>query len=118
MTIVRYWFSDSGGEGALWSGQLKGEDEAGYFLEVAAQVADLADDIFQTDDVSAQMLLHLCVGLYLHSLFAHLAVKLLVDELTDQFFGRLTPGYVVLYSAQLTDVGWSAFHENSSVDPP
>jgi hypothetical protein len=83
VTVIRYWFSNSGGESALGGGQFEGEDELGDFLEVAAQAADLTDDVLQADDVSAQMLFHLSVGLDLHSLFADLGVQLLVDELTD-----------------------------------
>lgn len=61
MPVVRYWFSDAGGEGAFGSGEFEGEDEAGDLLEVAAQVAHLFDDVFQADDVPAQVLLHLRV---------------------------------------------------------
>jgi hypothetical protein len=74
VTVIRYWFSDSGGEGAFGSGQLEGEDESRDFLEVASQTEDLGDDVFETDDVAAEMLFHLCVGLDLNSFVSHLAV--------------------------------------------
>lgn len=61
-------------------------------------------------------MLHLCVGLDLHSLLTISAVKLLVDELTDDLLGRLAPSDVVLDLAQLPDVGQCSPEEDCSVD--
>lgn len=79
-------------------------------------MGDLPDDVLETDDVSSEVLLHLCVGLDLHPFLPVPAVELLVDELTDQFFGWLSPGDVVLDLAQLPDVGQGASEEDCSVD--
>lgn len=79
-------------------------------------VRDFAYDVLQTDNVASDVLLDLCVGLYVHSLFPYFPMKFLVDELTDQFLVGFPPSYVIFHSLQLSDVGRGALDENSSVD--
>lgn len=74
------------------------------------------DDILQTDHIPSKMFLHLCVGLDLHSLLPHLPEQLLVDQLTHQLLRRLSPSYVVLDTAQLSNIRWCSSNKNGCVD--
>lgn len=118
VAVVGDGLADAGGEGAVGRGQFEGEDEGGDLLEVLARLVDLSDDVLEADDVSAEVLLHLRVGLDLHALLAVPAVELLVDQLADQLLRRLAPGDVVLHLAQLPDVRQRAPQEDCGVDAP
>lgn len=118
VAVVVDGFAEAGGEGAFGGGEFEGENEVGDLLEVLPHRVDLVDDVFQTDDVAAQVLLHLRVGLDLHSFLPHLPVQLLVDQLAHQFLGGLSPGDVVLHPLQQADVGGGALDEGRSVDRP
>jgi hypothetical protein len=67
------------------------------------------DDIFETDDISSNVLFDLSVRLDMDSLIAYFGMKLFVDELADQLLVGFTPGDIVLYSFELPYVGGSAF---------
>lgn len=98
VSIICNGFPNSRGQCSFGSRQLEGKHELVDLLEILAQSSHLMDDILQTDHLASQVLLHLGVGLYLNALVSHLAVELLVDQLTRQFLRGLTPGYVILDS--------------------
>ena len=70
MTVVGHWLSDTRGQSSIRCRQLEGEDEIGYEVETWANLHDLLYDILQTNNVAAKVLLHLAVGLDLHTLFS------------------------------------------------
>lgn len=70
---------------------------------------NFVDDIFETDDISSDVLFNLSVRLDMDSLIAYFGMKLFVDELADQLLVGFTPGDIVLYSFELSYVGRSAF---------
>lgn len=99
MPALLNWLSHPGHQCVRWGGQLEGVDELGDLLEVGAQADELVRDIFQADDIAADVLLHQLVGVDGHSLGADFPVHFLVDQLLYDLCRWLPVCYVILHSA-------------------
>jgi hypothetical protein len=115
VTVVGDRFADARGEGALWGGEFEGEDEVGDCFEVGSDCTHFVDEIFETDDISADVLFDLCVGFDGHAFLADFPEQFFVDELADKFLVGFAPGDVVFNALEEADVGWGAFEEDCGV---
>ena len=114
--VVLHWLTQSARQDALGGGQFEGEDEIIDLFEVGSQVDYLRYYILQTDNITSNVLLHLRIRFYLHSVFTNFPKQLFVDKFAHYLFRRFTPGDVIFYLLQLPDVGRGSSNESCSID--
>lgn len=79
MPVVADGFPQSRSEGVLRGGQLEGENELHYLLEVGAPLNYLVDDVLETYDVASDVLLHLGVRLDGDPLVADFSMQFFIN---------------------------------------
>lgn len=85
-------------------------------VEVTVEVVDRLNNIFQTDYVPSDILLHELICIYQFSLPSEVDAELFIDEFLDGLASWEPIRDVILDSLQLHQILFVHFHENCGVD--